>query len=711
MRAFPTMSSVVRLGMALAVLALALAVLVWATYGRDRKLTERIGEEIREVQDAERRTRSWAEEQLNRILLQLGQTFLLGVGGLENLDEQSLAAIRDRVRMLVRGEGNETREGVLAFLESQAQQTIDDLGHLSPEETARLRQRVAEFTVGGREEPLVTPRDEGPIESVLVISREYEIVAASDEEVEGQRFVSDQKERERIAKALNDPVSHRLTLEDDRRVTDVYVPLRLPSVYTESPRTVGVLKFRYRGSLEEIPSPSLPPAVVSPKLPVSVWAAVITAAIGLGFGILAIRRVSLVTRALEDLARRTGDLAPTMEPRGGDAAFRALAVMEERFESLEEGARDQNRLLEWLAGSLEEGVVVLQPDGSPRSINRWALENLRLEPEERAVSAFRDLLAVNPELRECVEEAASRGLGVKNRDLQLSLSGGQALGVRLTVYALREEEAISGVMVLMKDLASIHRLERALREASRLETLARLSRSVAHEIKNPLGTVGIHLELLRRRFERSGEDEPTREQIQTIRDEVARLDRTIREFLGMTGPEERDRGPSDLNRVLSSVARFLRVEARDSEVAIVTELAPLLPPAEVSPGRLKQAILNLALNAIQAMPEGGRLTLRSHLERDGLLIVEVEDTGSGIPRAIRDQVFELHFTTKVGGSGLGLAITRQILEEAGGSIDFISDEGQGTRFRAYLPVFRGLRAVPAAERAALDDGPGARPMT
>jgi signal transduction histidine kinase len=374
--------------------------------------------------------------------------------------------------------------------------------------------------------------------------------------------------------------------------------------------------------------------------------------------------------------------------------------MEERFESLEEGARDQNRLLEWLAGSLEEGVVVLQPDGSPRSINRWALENLRLEPEEHAVSAFRQVLEGNPELRESVEEAADRGLGVRNRDLELSLSGGVRLGVRLTVYALKEEEDISGVMILIKDLASIHRLERALREASRLETLARLSRSVAHEIKNPLGTVGIHLELLRRRFERAGEDEPTREQIQTIRDEVARLDRTIREFLGMTGPEERDRGPSDLNRVLSSVSRFLRVEARDSEVSIVTELAPLLPPAVVSPGRLKQAILNLALNAIQAMPRGGRLTLRSRIERDGLLIADVEDTGSGIPPEIRDQVFELHFTTKVGGSGLGLAITRQILEEAGGSVDFVSEEGRGTRFRAYLPVFRGLRQVPPVERSA-----------
>jgi signal transduction histidine kinase len=697
------MSSVVRLGMALAVLALALAVLVWTTYDRDRKLTERIREEVREVQDAERRTRSWAQEQLNRVLLQLGQTFLLGVGGLENLDDQSEAAIRERLTMLVRGEGTETRERLLELLElleEKAQGSIGDLGHLSPEENTRLRERVAAFTVGGREEPLVTPRGEGPIESVLVISREYEIVAASEQEVEGQRFVSDQEERDRIAQALEDPVSHRLTLGDDRRVTDVYVPLRLPSVFAETPRTVGVLKFRYRGSLEEIPSPDLTPAVVSPKLPVSVWAAVITAAIGLGFGILAIRRVSLVTRALEDLARRTGDLPPSKEPRGGDAAFRALAVMEERFESLEEGARDQNRLLEWLAGSLEEGVVVLQPDGFPRSINRWALENLRLEPEEQAVSAFRDLLAGNPELREIIGEAASRGLGVKNRDLELALAGNARLGVRLTVYALREEEDISGVMVLMKDLASIHRLERALREASRLETLARLSRSVAHEIKNPLGTVGIHLELLRRRFERTGEDEPTREQIQTIRDEVARLDRTIREFLGMTGPEERDRGPSDLNRVLSAVARFLRVEARDSEVAIVTELAPLLPPSEVSPGRLKQATLNLALNAIQAMPEGGRLTLRSRIERDGLLILEVEDTGSGIPRTIRDQVFELHFTTKVGGSGLGLAITRQILEEAGGSVDFISEEGRGTRFRAYLPVFRGLRQATGAERTA-----------
>jgi signal transduction histidine kinase len=241
-------------------------------------------------------------------------------------------------------------------------------------------------------------------------------------------------------------------------------------------------------------------------------------------------------------------------------------------------------------------------------------------------------------------------------------------------------------MLVLKDRTSIQTLELTLRRASRLQTIARLTGSIAHEIKNPLGAIGIHVENLGRRLRKvEGEDHRMEERVQTIRGEIGRLREILEEWLGLTAPEERSRPSAPSRDVLESVGRLLRVEARHQDVDLVVETEGDPGPVTLSSARLQQVLLNLSLNALQAMPDGGTLTLG--LRQDGpRAIFEVSDTGQGIPDDLQDRIFDFHFTTRSEGSGLGLSICRMLVEEAGGLLDFDTAEGEGTTFRVQLPL-------------------------
>ncbi|MEN6524900.1 MAG: ATP-binding protein, partial [Candidatus Polarisedimenticolia bacterium] len=144
-----------------------------------------------------------------------------------------------------------------------------------------------------------------------------------------------------------------------------------------------------------------------------------------------------------------------------------------------------------------------------------------------------------------------------------------------------------------------------------------------------------------------------------------------------------------VSEVLAGVARLLRVEARHRDVELVVDCAPGEAAAGLAAPRLKQVLLNLCLNALQAMPRGGRLTLRARVQGDAASI-EVEDTGAGIAPDVLPRIFEMHFTTRAEGSGLGLAICRRLVEEVGGVIDVSTRVGRGTTFRILLPLASSL---------------------
>jgi signal transduction histidine kinase len=255
---------------------------------------------------------------------------------------------------------------------------------------------------------------------------------------------------------------------------------------------------------------------------------------------------------------------------------------------------------------------------------------------------------------------------------KLNLLGQQYRGAREDATELRHN-----VDQLLERMAS------QLDVATRLAAISRLTGGVAHEIKNPLNAIGLRLELLRARL-----GEPDHElsgEIDILSKEVLRLDRVVKTFLDFSRPLDVHLQDIDLAVLAREVTEFVTPQARlagiEVEFSAPSEPALLRGDSDL----LKQAVLNLVTNAIDAMPKGGRLQVRVDNSGDKLTL-EVADTGSGIPPELRDKVFQLYFTTKTGGSGIGLAMTYRAVQLHNGTISFKSEAGSGTTFRLEFPA-------------------------
>ncbi len=224
--------------------------------------------------------------------------------------------------------------------------------------------------------------------------------------------------------------------------------------------------------------------------------------------------------------------------------------------------------------------------------------------------------------------------------------------------------------------------EEQLRRADRLSALGELSAGVAHEIRNPLGSIKGAAEILKGDY-RPGT--PKFEFIQILLKETDRLSRIVQEFLSFARPKPPEFQQADINEALDSVLMLTAQSARKSGVKIEKRLNPRIGQMSLDAGLLKQAFLNLILNAIQAMPNGGALTVESN--REGNVIeIKISDTGMGITDENRKKLFNPFFTTKKDGTGLGLAITYRIIQNHKGDILVESEPGKGTTFTVRMPV-------------------------
>jgi signal transduction histidine kinase len=236
----------------------------------------------------------------------------------------------------------------------------------------------------------------------------------------------------------------------------------------------------------------------------------------------------------------------------------------------------------------------------------------------------------------------------------------------------------------------LERMASQLDVATRLAAISRLTGGVAHEIKNPLNAIGLRLELLRARL-----GEPDHElsgEIDILSKEVLRLDRVVKTFLDFSRPLDVHLQDLDLGLLAREITEFVTPQARLANIEV--DFSAPSEPGYAESGYatirgdsdlLKQAVLNLVTNAIDAMPNGGRLRVRVDNTVDKLTL-EVSDTGSGIPPELRDKVFQLYFTTKTAGSGIGLAMTYRAVQLHNGTIAFKSEAGSGTTFRLEFPA-------------------------
>ncbi len=256
--------------------------------------------------------------------------------------------------------------------------------------------------------------------------------------------------------------------------------------------------------------------------------------------------------------------------------------------------------------------------------------------------------------------------------------------VSVSVQAIQEDGERMGALVTLRDLDSLESINTQLQVSERLAALGRITAGVAHEVKNPLNSMRLWLENLKESLPAEA-DGASRQAVQVLDKEIDRLDAVVKRFLDFTRPMDIRLEATQLAELLKEVLEVAQPQLRKSNIQLAQLLPIDVPEVYVDRALLKQAVLNLVLNAAEAMPSGGQLRLV--LSRRGEAAeITVGDTGKGIPLEDRQKIFQLFFTTRPGGSGIGLASTFRIVQLLNGSIDFTSEVGRGTTFRIELPL-------------------------
>lgn len=263
--------------------------------------------------------------------------------------------------------------------------------------------------------------------------------------------------------------------------------------------------------------------------------------------------------------------------------------------------------------------------------------------------------------------------------------------VGASIQTIQEDGARMGMLVSLRDLESLERLGSQLQVSERLAALGRVTAGVAHEVKNPLNSMRVWLEVLKANLPIDPETQQAAKMLDT---EIDRLDRVVKTFLEFSRPVELEREEVNLPELIESVLASANPGITRAGVTLVKEIPASFPLMELDKRLIEQSILNLVLNACECMTAGGQVTVT--LERVGdMAEIRVGDTGPGIAPENRGKIFQLFFTTRKGGTGLGLANTFRFVQLHNGSIEFETEVGRGTTFRIELPLTR-VTSVPAS---------------
>jgi two-component system sensor histidine kinase HydH len=252
------------------------------------------------------------------------------------------------------------------------------------------------------------------------------------------------------------------------------------------------------------------------------------------------------------------------------------------------------------------------------------------------------------------------------------------------------QQQYMGKVLLLSDVTEIRSLEQRMRENERLAAVGRMAGGVAHEVRNPLSSIkGLAL-LLKNKFAAGSKEQDTAD---LLIQETDRMNRTITEMLSFTRPATLNLQPVDLDALLQRSLQLIKVEAAENHIATTLTVEPGLVPVLGDADRLQQVVMNVLLNAMQAMEHGGQLQVTlDNRESDQRVELRIADTGGGIAAELLPQVFFPYFTTKQGGTGIGLAISQKIIADHGGSIELESEPGKGTTVVILLPAFSAVAA-------------------
>ena len=401
-----------------------------------------------------------------------------------------------------------------------------------------------------------------------------------------------------------------------------------------------------------------------------------------------------ISRSLDSMTATAG---PEPRRRKGEDEYGQVS---EKIANLGRQMRDAREIfsalknnVDQIMSSLQDGLMLFTRDSKVVLVSASVERFLGRSRRELLGHSAKEIFSPEAPLGTVLLDAFRLHHNVEQRELETP----NGRRVEVSLDFIHEKGTQIGALLTMRDTESARRIEDEIELSRRMSASGRVTRGVAHEVKNPINAIVLHLQLLRNKMQQIDPD--TGRHVDIIDSEIHRLDRVVQILVDFTRPRELHMEDADLRLVLDEVSLLAAPDAAQHGVKIVRQLPAEAIPVKVDIDLMKQAILNVVLNGVQAMPNGGELTIRTHNE-EGTVVTEVGDQGTGIPAAVQDKVFELYFTTKKSGSGIGLAQTYQIMQWHYGSVDFESQDGKGTTFRLRLPLSE--TQVPDVEEAAPD---------
>jgi PAS domain S-box-containing protein len=334
-----------------------------------------------------------------------------------------------------------------------------------------------------------------------------------------------------------------------------------------------------------------------------------------------------------------------------------------------------------------DGIVAHDKAGTIFTFNDTAARILGYDPEEVIGKMnIRELYAPGEaqEIDAKMHNPEFGGTGViENYETRVRRKDGTFIPIWLSAQIFHEDDREIGVIGHFRDLRERKRMEEELLHSERLAALGNMAAHISHEIKNPLIVIGGFARQILK--DTRPEAEEKREKLQIIVDEVKRLEDFLVEVGGYAKISEPHLQAGDFNALIQELCQRLEPSLRERGMKLVLDLEPNLPQVEFDPGHMRQAVLNIAKNGLEAMAEAGTLTISTKRQDEGI-VVEIADTGAGIPAKDLDKIFQPFYSTKEKGSGLGLAITQKIIEAHRGKIAIESEPGKGTRVLITLRV-------------------------
>lgn len=400
---------------------------------------------------------------------------------------------------------------------------------------------------------------------------------------------------------------------------------------------------------------------------------------------------NLALRPLEEISMQldywtaAGETAEEeVERTRQDTAARVSTKIEQigqRMRNVEEVFSALKDNLDQILGNLQDGILLFTGDGRAVLVSEAARRFLQMERGKVLGLNASEIFDRSTVLGKALKEAFDSRQPLVKQEIRTETGR----RIQASVDFIYDEVGRQGLgaLVTLRDLESMEEIESELELSRRMAAIGRLTSGVAHEVKNPINAIVVHLELLRNKL--GDPAAPGMRHLEVIDAEIRRLDRVVQTLVDFSRPVELQLREQDLRAVIGDVLALATEELSTRNVTLVSYLPPHPVIANVDADLLKQAALNVIENGAQAMPEGGKLEVMLETDRK-TAVMRIADEGVGIPDDIRDRIFDLYFTTKTGGSGIGLAMTYRILQLHHGGIEVQSREDRGTEFRLRIPL-------------------------